>query len=150
MNTKICRCREEMDYPDLQDLPVCRTKRRQRRRRLERIKRSKRRTRFDRTNTHIAQNVRWTSILGPKIQLTSTSWPDCKWTSIGCSFRDEEGTFTWEYEMDLRGTSPGCPFWDEEWTYKWILNGFEMDIHWMYHMGWEMDVDLDKILIWKQ
>ena len=38
----------------------------------------------------------------------------------------------------------------EEWTYMWILNGFEMDIHWMYHLGWEMDVDLDKILVWKQ
>ena len=77
-------------------------------------------------DSHIAQNVRWTSILGPKIQLTSTSWPDLKWTSIGCPFREEKGMFTWEYEMDLKWTSTGCPFLDEEWTYS----AYEINLKW--------------------
>ena len=71
---------------------------------------------YSRQTTHIAQDVRWTSILGPKIRLTSASSSDLKWTSIGCTILDEEWTCTRKYEMDLKGTTIGCTIWDEEWT----------------------------------
>ena len=59
-------------------------------------------------NTHIAQDVRWTLILGPKIRLTSASSSDLKWTSIGCTFRYEEWTFMIKNQIDLKWTSIGC------------------------------------------
>ena len=63
----------------------------------QKVRRSKKSSMLELRQSQIAQNVRWTSILGPKIQLTSTSSPDFKWTSIGCPFRDEKRMFTWEY-----------------------------------------------------
>ena len=75
--------------------------------------------------SHIAQNVRWKSILGPKIQLTSI-----------LTVFDEH--------------PPDVPFLGWEMDVHVNIKCFEMDIHWMYHLGWEMDVDFDKIQVWKQ
>ena len=80
---------------------------------------------YSRQTTHIAQDVRWTSILGPKIRLTSASSSDLKWTSIGCTFRYKEWTFMLKNQMDLKWTSIGCTILDEEWA---CTRKYEMDL----------------------